>query len=168
MLSSCMILALIVNKLLRNGCVDFLACVVSSKDSGLEFADILVVHKFLNVFFEKLPGLSPDIKIEFSIDILSNIRPIVRTPYRMAPTELKVQLQELFDKWFIRPSISPWDVLVLFVKKKDGTLRLCINYRQFNRVMIKNKYPLPRIDDLFDQLRRACVFSKIDLRLGYH
>ena len=89
----------------------------------------------------------------------------------MAPSELKelkVQLQELLEKDFIRPSFSPWGAPVLFVKKKDGTLRLCIDYRELNKVTIKNKYPLPRIDDLFDQLQGASVFSKIDLRSGYH
>jgi hypothetical protein len=89
----------------------------------------------------------------------------------MAPAELvelKIQLQELLDKGFIRPSVSPWGAHVLFVKKKDGTLRLCIDYRQLNKMTIKNKYPLPRIDDLFDQLKEACVFLKIDLRSGYH
>ncbi|KAL5736107.1 hypothetical protein ACOSQ2_030895 [Xanthoceras sorbifolium] len=89
----------------------------------------------------------------------------------MAPAELKelkIQLQELLDKGFIRPSVSPWGAPVLFVKKKDGSLRLCIDYRQLNKLTVKNKYPLPRIDGLFDQLRGACVFSKIDLRLGYH
>ena len=90
-----------------------------------------------------------------------------RAPYRMAPTELKElksQLQELLDKGFIRPSVSPWGAPVLFVKKKDGTLRMCIDYRQINKVTVKNKYPLPRIEDLFDQLKGAGVFSKIDLR----
>ena len=93
------------------------------------------------------------------------------TPHRMAPVELqelRVQLQELLDKGFIRPSTSPWGAPVLFAKKKDKTLRLCIDYRQLNRVTIKNRYPLPRIDDLFDQLRGARVYSKIDLRTGYH
>ena len=93
------------------------------------------------------------------------------TPHRMAAVELqelRVQLQELLDKGFIRPSTSPWGTSVLFEKKKDKTLRLCIDYRQLNGVMIKNLYPLPRIDDLFDQLRRARVYSKIDLRTGYH
>ena len=93
------------------------------------------------------------------------------TPHRMAPVELqelRVQLQELLDKGFIRPSTSPWGAPVLVAKKKDKTLRLCIDYRQLNRVMIKNRYPLPRIDDLFDQLRGARVYSKIDLRTGYH
>ena len=89
----------------------------------------------------------------------------------MAPMELKelkTQLQDLVDKGFIRPSVSPWGAPVLFVKKKNGTMRLCIDYRQLNKATIKNKYPLPRIDDLFDQLQRASVFSKIDLRSGYH
>ena len=89
-----------------------------------------------------------------------------RAPYRMAPTELKAlksQLKELLDKGFIRPSVSPWGAPVLFVKKKDGTLRMCIDYRQINKVTVKNKYPLPRIEDLFDQLKGASVFSKIDL-----
>ena len=93
------------------------------------------------------------------------------TLHRMSPVELqqlKIQLQELLDKSFIRSSTSPWGALVLFVKKKDKTLQLCIDYRQLNRVKIKNQYPLPMIDDLFDQLRRAKVYSKIDLRTGYH
>ena len=93
------------------------------------------------------------------------------TPHRKAPVkfqELKVQMQKLLDKGFFRPSTSPWSTLVLFVKNKDKTLRLYIDYRQLNRVMIKNRYPLPRIDDLFDQLRGARVYSKIDLRTGYH
>ena len=89
----------------------------------------------------------------------------------MVPTELKelkIQLQELLDKGFIRLSVSPWGAPVLFVKKKDGTLRMCIDYRQINKVTVKNKYPLPRIEDLFDQLKGAGVFSKIDLRSGYY
>ena len=97
--------------------------------------------------------------------------PISKAPYRMAPTELKElkqQLQELLDKKFIRPSYSPWGAPILFVKKKNGSMRMCIDYHELNKVMIKNKYPLSRIDDLFDQLRGAIVFSKIDLRSGYH
>ncbi|KAJ4973762.1 hypothetical protein NE237_006936 [Protea cynaroides] len=97
--------------------------------------------------------------------------PVSKAPYRMAPTklkELKTQLQELLDKGFIRPSISPWGAPVLLVKKKDESVRLCIDYRELNKVTIKNRYPLPRIDDLFDQLQGAKVFSKIDLRSGYH
>ncbi|KAB2625897.1 S ribonuclease [Pyrus ussuriensis x Pyrus communis] len=133
--------------------------------------DVRVVRHFPDVFPEDLPGLPPDRDVEFNVELLPGTNPISLTPYRMAPAELrelKVQLQELVDKGFIQPSTSPWGAPVLFVKKKDGTLRLCIDYRQLNRVTIKNRYPLPRIDDLFDQLRGACVFSKIDLRSGYY
>ena len=118
-----------------------------------------------------LPGLPPHREIEFCIDVVSDTAPISMPPYRMALAELKElkeQLQELLDKGFIRPSTSPWGAPVLFVKKKDGTLRLCIDYRELNKVIVKNKYPLPRIDDLFDQLQGAQYFSKIDLRSGYH
>ncbi|WMV51153.1 hypothetical protein MTR67_044538, partial [Solanum verrucosum] len=110
-------------------------------------------------------------KIDFGIDLLPDTQPISIPPYRMAPTELKElkeQLRDLLEKGFIRPSQSPWGASVLFVKKKDGSLRMCIDYRQLNRVTVKNKYPLPRIDDLFDQLQGASHFSKIDLRSGYH
>ena len=103
-------------------------------------------------------------------DLELGTRPISIPPYRMAPAELrelKAQLQELLGKGFIRPSSSPWGVLVLFVKKKDGSFRMCIDYMQLNKVTIKNKYPIPRIDDLFNQLQGACTFSKIDLRSGY-
>ena len=123
------------------------------------------------MFQEDLLGLPPIREIDFAIDLVPGTAPISKTPYRMAPAELKelkTQLQELLDKGFIRPSFSLWGAPVLFVKKKDGTLRLCIDYRELNRVTVKNKYPLPRIDDLFDQLQGASVFSKIDLRSGYH
>ena len=109
--------------------------------------------------------------MEFSIDLIPGTAPISVSPYRMAPLELrelKGQLEELMAKHFVRPSVSPWGAPVLLVKKKDGGMRLCIDYRQLNKVTIKNKYPLPRIDDLLDQLKGACVFSKIDLRSGYH
>ena len=115
------------------------------------------VEKVLVVceFPEELPGLPPEREIEFCIDIVPGTDPISMPPYRMAPAELKElneQLKELLDKGFIRPSTSPWGALVLFVKKKDGSLRFCIDYRQLNKVTIKNKYSLPRIDDLFDHL----------------
>ena len=109
--------------------------------------------------------------MEFTIDLAPETTPISKAPYRMAPMELKelkIQLQEFLDKGFIRPSVSPWGAPALFVKKKDGSMRLCINYRELNKVTVRNKYPLPQIDDLFDQLQGACVFSKIDLRFGYH
>ena len=112
-----------------------------------------VVCEFPDVFPEELPGLPPDREIEFCIDVVPGTDPISMPPYRMAPAELKElneQLKELLDKGFIRPSSSPWGAPVLFVKNKDGSLRLCIDYRQLNKVTIKNKYPLPRIYDLFD------------------
>ena len=115
-----------------------------------------MAYEFLDIFPEELPGLPPHREIEFRIDVVSDTAPISMPPYRMAPAELKElkeQLQELLDKGFIRPSTSPWGAPVLFVKKKDGTFRLCIDYRELNKVTIKNKYPLPRIDDLFDQLQ---------------
>ncbi|KAJ1691029.1 hypothetical protein LUZ63_015184 [Rhynchospora breviuscula] len=120
---------------------------------------------------EEISGLPPEREIEFPIDLIPGTTPISKTPYRMAPAEmkeLKVQLDELMEKGFIRPSTSPWGAPVLFVRKKDGTLRLCIDYRELNKVTIKNRYPLPRIDDLFDQLQGSSVYSKIDLRTGYH
>ena len=134
-------------------------------------SEIPVVREYTEVFPDDLPGLPPDREIKFVIDIQPGTSSISKTPYRMAPLELKelkVQLQDLLDKGFIRPSFSPWGAPVLFVRKKDGTMRLCIDYRELNRVTIKNKYPLPRIDDLFDQLQGAAIFSKIDLRSGYH
>ena len=130
-----------------------------------------VVFKYVDVFPNELPGLPPQRVIDFGIELHPGTSPISMTPHRMAPIELqelRVQLQELLDKGFIRPSTSPWGASVLFGKKKDKTLRLCINYRQLNRVTIKNRYPLPRTDDLFDQLRGARVYSKIYLRTSYH
>jgi hypothetical protein len=133
--------------------------------------NIPIVKEFPDVFPDDLPGLPPDRDVEFVIDLKHGASPISRRAYRMPPkelAELKTQLQELLDKGFIRPSSSPWGCPAIFVKKKDQTLRLCINYRPLNEVTIKNKYPLPRIDLLFDQLAGAKVFSKIDLRSGYH
>jgi len=123
------------------------------------------------VFAKDLPGLPPDRDVQFSIELKPGTAPISRRAYRTAPkelAELKTQLQELLEKGFIQPSSSPWGWLALFVKKKDQTLRLCVDYRPVNEVTIKNKYPLPRIDLLFDQLAGAKVFSKIDLRSWYH
>ena len=118
-----------------------------------------------------MPGLPPVREIEFVIELAPGVDPVSKAPYRMAPAELKelkIQLQELLNLGFIRPSYSPWGAPVLFVKKKDRTLRICIDYRELNKLTIKNKYPLPQIDDLFDQLKGKTVFSKIDLRSGYH
>jgi hypothetical protein len=130
-----------------------------------------VVEEFPDVFPDDLPGMPLDRDIEFIIELLPGTAPIAKCPYRIGVNELeelKKQLKELLEKGFIRPSASPWGAPVIFVDKKDGTHRMCVDYRSLNEVTIKNKYPLPRIDDLFDQLRGARVFSKIDLHSGYH
>ena len=130
-----------------------------------------VVCEYMDVFPDELPGLPPHRDVNFSIELHPGNSPISLTPHRMVPVDLqklRVQLQELLDKGFMRPSTSPWGTPVLFAKKKGKTLRLCIDYRQLNKVMIQNRYPLPRIDDLFDQLRGAQVYFKIDLCTGYH
>jgi hypothetical protein len=133
--------------------------------------NIPVVCEYLDVFSDDLPGMPPDRDIEFVIELQPSTAPISKRAYRMPPkelAELKSQLQEFLDKGFICPSSSPWGCPGLFIKKKDGSLRLCADYRPLNVVTIKNKYPLPRIDVLFDHLVGAKVFSKIDLRSGYH
>jgi hypothetical protein len=130
-----------------------------------------VVCEYPDVFLDDLPRMPPDRNIEFAIELQPGTTPIYRRPYRMPPNELaelKKQLQELLDKGYIHPSTSPWSCPALFVKKKDRSLRMCVDYRPLNAITIKNKYPLPQIDILFDQLVGAKVFSKIDLRLGYH
>jgi hypothetical protein len=130
-----------------------------------------VVCEFPDVFPEDVSDLPPEREVEFSIEVVPGTNPISMAPYRMSTSELdqlKKQLEDLLEKKFIRPSVSPWGAPVLLVKKKDGSMRLCIDYRRLNQVTIKNRYPLPRIDDLMDQLVGACVFSKIDLRSGYH
>jgi hypothetical protein len=133
--------------------------------------DIPVVCEFPDVFPEDLPDMPPDRDVEFIIELQPGTTSISRRPYKMIPkelAELKVQLNELLDKGYISPSSSPWGHPALFVKKKDQSLRLCVDYRPLNDVTIKNKYPLLHIDILFDQLAGAKVFSKVDLRLGYH
>ncbi|KAD6795956.1 hypothetical protein E3N88_06852 [Mikania micrantha] len=163
--------ALKAQKFLSHGCAGFLASVKVDSENELSISDHPVVCEFPDVFPEKLPGVPPDREVEFTIDLVPGAKPISKAPYRMAPTELKElkeQLEELLDLGFIRPSVSPWGAPVLFVKKKDGTMRLCIDYRELNKITIRNRYPLPRIDDLFDQLQGAKCFSKIDLRSGYH
>ncbi|XP_016185575.1 uncharacterized protein LOC107627238 [Arachis ipaensis] len=132
---------------------------------------ILVVKNFLEVFPEDIPEFPPQRKIEFAIKLVPGAGPVSIAPYRMAPielAELKTKLEEILNKRFIRPSVSSWGAPVLLVKKKNGGMRLCVDYRQLNKVTVKNKYPLPRVDDLMDQLQGAGVFSKIDLRSGYH
>ena len=131
----------------------------------------MLVCEFPDVFLEELPGMPPDWDIEFVIELTPGTAPIAQRPYRMNVdelAELKKQLKDMLQKGLIRPSASPWGSPVLFVDKKDGTIRLCVDYRRLNDVTIKNKYPLPKIEDLFDQLNGARVFSKIDLRTGYH
>jgi hypothetical protein len=125
-----------------------------------------VVNEFPDVFPEELPGMPPNRDIKFVIELKPGTSPIYKTPYRMATLELgelKEHIKELLEKGFIHPSSSPWGAPVIFVLKKDGTRRLCVDYHALNEVTFKNKYPLPRIDDLCDQLHGACVFSKIDL-----
>jgi hypothetical protein len=132
---------------------------------------IKVVSEFLDVFPKDLPGMPPERKVEFAIELLPGTAPISKRTYRVSGpelVELKKQIDELSEKGYIRPSTSPWAAPVLFMEKKDGTRRMCFDYQALNEVTIKNKYPLPRIEDLFDQLRGANVFSKIDLRSGYH
>ena len=163
------VLAIRANSLLRKGCQDFLAYVSNENEVSLE--DISVVRDFPNVFPNDLLNLPLEMEVQFTIDLVPGTNSISKAPYRMAPIELKelkVQFQELLDKGFIKPSVLPWGAPVLFVKKKDGSMRLCIDYKELNKVTVRNKYPLPRIDDLFEQLQGACVFSKINLLSRYH
>ncbi|GJX35563.1 putative reverse transcriptase domain-containing protein [Tanacetum coccineum] len=162
-------------KYMQKGFPIFLAHVtakeVEDKSEKKRLEDVPIVRDFPEVFPEDLPGLPPTQQVEFQIDLVPGAAPVARAPYRLAPSEMKElseQLKELSDKGFIRPSSSPWGAPVLFVKKKDGSFRMCIDYRELNKLTVKNRYPLPRIDDLFDQLQGSSVYSKIDLRSGYH
>jgi hypothetical protein len=146
-------------------------CAKMNQLHACQGSKVPVDNEFPDVFPEELPGMPPDRDIEFVIELKPGTTPIYKTPYRMATAELaelKEHIRELLEKGFIYPSSSPWGAPMIFVLKKDGIQRLCMDYRALNEVTIKNKYPLPRIDDLFDQLCGACVFSKIDLQLGYH
>ncbi|GKC22475.1 hypothetical protein Tco_1024625 [Tanacetum coccineum] len=141
------------------------------KSEGKRLEDVPIVRDFPEVFLEDLPGLPSTRQVEFQIDLIHGVAPVARAPYRLAPSEMKElsdQLQELSNKGFIRPSSSPWGAPVLFVKKKDGSFQMCIDYRELNKLTVKNRYPLPRIDDLFDQLQGSSVYSKINLQSGYH
>ncbi|GJX18917.1 putative reverse transcriptase domain-containing protein [Tanacetum coccineum] len=143
------------------------------KESRLNIILCTKAQEYLSKGFfpEDLSGIPPARQVEFQIDLVPGAAPVARAPYRLAPSEMKElaeQLQELSDKGFIRPSSSPWGASVLFVKKKDRSFRMCIDYRELNKLTVKNRYPLPRIDDLFDQLQGSSVYSKIDLRSGYH
>ncbi|GJV18267.1 putative reverse transcriptase domain-containing protein, partial [Tanacetum coccineum] len=156
---------------LSKGCDVFLAHITTkeAKDKSEEkrLEDVPIVRDFP----EDLPGIPPARQVEFQIDLVPSAAPVARAPYRLAPSEMKElveQLQELSDKGFIRPSSSPWGAPVLFVKKKDGSFRMCIDYHELNKLTVKNRYPLPRINDLFDQLQGSSVYLKIDLRSGYH
>nr|GEU46035.1 putative reverse transcriptase domain-containing protein [Tanacetum cinerariifolium] len=139
------------------------------KENRLE--DVPLIWEFLKVFPEDLPGLPPARQVEFQIDLVPGAKPVARALYRLAPAkmqELSTQLQELSHKGFIRPGSSPWGAPILFVKKKDGYFWMCIDYRKLNKLIMKNRYPLSRIDDLFDQLQESRFYSKIDLRSDYH
>ncbi|GJV88063.1 putative reverse transcriptase domain-containing protein [Tanacetum coccineum] len=158
-------------KYIERGSQLFLAQVTKKEPSKKQLQDVLVIRNFPEVFPDELPGLPPPRQVEFRIELVPGAAPVARAPYRLAPSELKElsdQLKELLEKGFIRPSSSPWGAPVLFVKKKDGSFRMCIDYRELNKLTVKNRYPLPRIDDLFDQLQGSSVYSKIDLRSGYH
>nr|GFB53035.1 putative reverse transcriptase domain-containing protein [Tanacetum cinerariifolium] len=146
-------------KYIQKGCQVYLAQVTSKKaeDKSDEkrLEDVPIVWEFPKVFPEDLPGLPAARQVEFQIDLVPGAAPVARAPYRLTPAEmqeLSTQLQELSDKGFIRPSSSPWGAPVLFVKTKDGSFRMCIDYRELNKLTVKNRYPLSRIDDLFDQL----------------
>ena len=131
--------------MLRKGCEAFLDLVLNSKRGQIELENIMVVKDFPDVFPEELPGIPLEREVDLFIEILPGIVPTSWAPYRMAPAELKelkIQLQELLDKGFIRPSVSPWGAPVLFVKKKDGTLRMCIDYQKINKVTVKKKIPI--------------------------
>ncbi|GJU35377.1 putative reverse transcriptase domain-containing protein [Tanacetum coccineum] len=143
---------------------------MEDKSGEKRLEDVPIVQDFLEVFPEDLPGLPPARQVEFQIDLVPGAAPVARALYRLTPSEmqeLSAQLQELADKGFIRPSSSPWGAPVLFVKKKDGSFRMCIDYHKLNKLIVKNRYPLSRIDDLFDQLQGSSVYSKIDLRTSY-
>jgi hypothetical protein len=161
------------NKCKRKGCQVYAIQITNLLEKGDKpnLEDFAVLHEFRDVFVDEIPELTPIREIHFSIDLLPGSAHVSKAPYQMSLlklTELKIQLQELLDKQYIRPSVLPWGAPVLFVKKKGGTLRGCIDYRQLNKMTIKNKYPLPRINDLFDQVGGAKIFSKLDLQSKYH
>ncbi|GKD30740.1 putative nucleotidyltransferase, ribonuclease H [Tanacetum coccineum] len=163
------------HKYIKRGCLIFLAKVTKKetedKSKERKLKDVPTVWEFPEVFPEDLPGLPLTRQVEFQIDLVPGAALVARAPYRLAPSELQelsTQLKELSDKGFIRPSFSLWGAPVLFFKKKDGSFRMCIDYRELNKLAVKNRYPLLRIDDLFDQLQGSRVYSKIDMRSGYH
>ncbi|GJU82501.1 putative reverse transcriptase domain-containing protein [Tanacetum coccineum] len=156
---------------ISRGCQVFIAQVMEKKSDEKRLEDIPVVREFPEVFPKDLLGLPPLRQVNFQINLIPGVVPVARAPYRLTPSEMQElsnQLQELADRGFIQPSTSPWGAPVLFVKKNDGSFRMCIDYRELNKLTVKNRYPLPRIDDLFNQLQGSSVYSKIDLRSGYH
>ncbi|WJX29984.1 hypothetical protein P8452_18571 [Trifolium repens] len=155
----------------KDGEPEFLSLASIGVMSDVKMEELRVVQQFQDVFPSEIPGFPPTREVEFFIDLHPGTGPISESPYRMAPAELvelKSQIEDLMEKGFIRPSVSLWGAPMLLVKKKDGRSRLCVDYRKLNKVTIKNRYPLPRIDDLMDQFKGASVFSKIDLKSGYH
>jgi hypothetical protein len=163
--------AMQLKKCYRKGCQLFSSRVEKeSQDVVSNLEDHELLKEFKDVF-QEVPGLPRRRDIDFSINLMLGTTPLLKAPYRMSTPEMKelqLQLEELLNKGYVCPSVSLWGSPVLFMKKKYGTLRLCIDFRQLNKVSVKNNYPLPRIDDLFDQLKDAKIFSKIDLRSGYH
>jgi hypothetical protein len=158
-------------KSMRKGCKLYAILALNEKGVAEGLEHLPVVKEFVDVFPEELPGMPSKRELEFTIDLKPGTEPITRIPYRMSTPELqelKMQRKELLDLGLTHPSLSPWGAPVIFIRKKDGSWILCIEYRQLNKAMIKNQYPLPRIDDLFDQMKGATVFSKIDWRSGYH
>ncbi|GJW81068.1 putative reverse transcriptase domain-containing protein [Tanacetum coccineum] len=155
----------------ERGCHLFLAHMMENKSKEKRLEDVPIIHDFPEVFPKEFPGLPSPRQVEFRIDLVPRVAPVVRAPYRLAPSKMRehsIQLQELLEKGFIRPSSSPWGAPILFVNKKDGSFRMCIDYSELNKLTVKNRYPLSRIDDLFNQLQGSSVYSKIDLLLGYH
>jgi hypothetical protein len=163
--------ALQLKKCYRKGCQLFVAHMEeASKDEVSNIGDHAVLKEFEDVF-QEVPELPPKRDIDFPLNLMPGETPVSKSPYRMSTPEMKelqFHLEEILRKGYIHPSMLPWGALVLFVKKKDGMLRLFIDFRQLNKVTVKNNYPLSRIDDLFDQLKDAKIFSKIDLKSGYH
>nr|GFC00314.1 putative reverse transcriptase domain-containing protein [Tanacetum cinerariifolium] len=157
-------------KYMLKGCQVFVAHVTTKEAEGKskkkQLENVPIVWDFLEVFLEDLSGLPSTRQVVFQIDLIPGAAPVARATYRLAHSEMKElseQLKELSDKGFIRPSSSPWGAPVLFVKKRDGSFQMCIDYRELNKLAVKNRYPLPRIEDLFDQLQGSSVYSKIDL-----
>nr|GEU53984.1 putative reverse transcriptase domain-containing protein [Tanacetum cinerariifolium] len=158
-------------KYIERGSQLFITQVTEKEPTKKQLQDVSVICNSPEVFPDDLPGLPPPRQVEFRIELIPGVASVGRTPYCLAPSELKElsdQLKELLEKGFIRLSSSLWGAPVLFVKNKDGSFRMCIDYRELNKLTVNNGYPLPRIDDLFDQLQGSSMYSKIYLRSGYH